>query len=232
MLIKTYGGALQGIDAITVTIEVCKTRQAMFTLVGLPDAAIKESHERIRAAVSNVGLDFPRAGIVVNLAPADVKKEGSAYDLPIALAVLAANETISAPDIDKYFIMGELGLDGTVRAVRGVLPMAITARAQGFKGIIVPSENAEEAAVVDRLEVYGVDNLRQVIDFFTGKGTLEQTVVDTRAEFAKAQCDCDLDFADVKGQENVKRAFEVACAGGHNILIFGNLITTSYLCSA
>ena len=221
MLIKTHGGALQGIDAITVTIEVCKTRQAMFTLVGLPDAAIKESHERIRAAVSNVGLDFPRAGIVVNLAPADVKKEGSAYDLPIALAVLAANETISAPDIDKYFIMGELGLDGTVRAVRGVLPMAITARAQGFKGIIVPSENAEEAAVVDRLEVYGVDNLRQVIDFFTGKGTLEQTVVDTRAEFAKAQCDCDLDFADVKGQENVKRAFEVACAGGHNILLVG-----------
>ena len=221
MLAKTYGGALQGIDAIIVTIEVMVSRGTMTTIVGLPDTAVKESHERIRSAFENCGQRFPKRNILINLAPADIKKEGSAYDLPIAVAVLAANEDMSFPEIDKYFIMGELSLDGSVLPVRGVLPMAITARSAGYKGMIVPKANAHEAAVVNNLDVYGVDNLRQVIEFLSGMTPLEPTVVDTRAEFARAQSVCDLDFADVKGQENVKRAFEVACAGGHNILMVG-----------
>ena len=221
MLAKTYGGALQGIDAIIVTIEVMVSRGTLVTIVGLPDAAVKESCERIRSAYENCGQTFPKRNILINLAPADIKKEGSAYDLPIAIAVLAANETAVFNDLDKYFIMGELSLDGTVLPVRGVLPMAITARSMGFKGMIVPQANAHEAAVVNNLDVYGVDNLRQVIEFLTGAATIEPTVVDTRAEFARAQSVSDLDFADVKGQENVKRAFEVACAGGHNILMVG-----------
>lgn len=212
---------MQGIDAITVTIEIATDRGMMVTIVGLPDTAIKEAMERVRAAVTHTGLTWPRCSIVVNLAPADVKKEGSAYDLPIAVGILAASATIVAPDIDKYYIMGELGLDGTVRPVRGVLPMAITARAQGFKGMIVPAENAGEAAVVDNLDVYGVDNLQQVLDFLQNKADLPKTVVDTRGEFMAAQAVTPFDFADVKGQENVKRAFEVACAGGHNILLVG-----------
>lgn len=221
MLVKTYGGALQGIDAITVTIEIATSRGIAITMVGLPDTAIKEAIERVRTAIIHSGMDWPRCNMVVNLAPADVRKEGSAYDLAIAVGILAANRTIEVPDLEKYYIMGELGLDGAVRPVRGVLPMAITARAEGFKGIIVPSANAHEAAVVDRLEVYGVDTLVEVIDHLTGRKTLEPTVVDTRKEFAEAQAVCDLDFADVKGQEDVKRAFEVACAGGHNILLAG-----------
>jgi magnesium chelatase family protein len=221
MLIKTYGGALQGIDAITVTIEVAAGRGTMFTIVGLADTAIKESAERVRSAINESGFEFPRCNIVVNLAPADVKKEGSAYDLPIALGILAANGSITANDMDKYYMMGELSLDGTVLPIRGALPMAITARAAGFKGMILPSANAHEAAVVNNLDVYGVDNLHQVIDFFSGKATLQPTIVDTRREFAEAQANFDYDFADVKGQDNVKRAFEVACAGGHNILLVG-----------
>jgi magnesium chelatase family protein len=221
MLIKTYGGALQGIDAQTVTIEVSANRGTYFVIVGLPDTAIKESAERVRSAIAECGYEFPRCNIVVNLAPADIKKEGSAYDLPIAVGILAANGEIKAPEIDRYYIMGELSLDGTVLPIRGALPMAIAARAAGFKGMILPRANSHEAAVVNNLEVYGVDNLKQVINYFEGVAPLQPTIVDTRREFAEAQAKFDLDFADVKGQENVKRAFEVACAGGHNILLVG-----------
>ncbi len=221
MLIKTYGGAVTGIDAITVTIEACKQAGIGLNLVGLPDTAVKESCQRVQAAITNIGLEFPRAAMVVNLAPADVKKEGAAYDLPIALAVLAGGDVLQAPDLHQYYIMGELGLDGSVRPIRGALPMAIRARQEGFRFMIVPEANAREAAVVDRIKVFGVENLRQVIDHLTGAAPLAETVVDTRAEFARAQADFDLDFADVRGQENVKRALEVACAGGHNILMAG-----------
>lgn len=221
MLVKTFGGALRGIDAILVTIEVSVTRGTVFTIVGLPDAAIKESSERVRSAITETGLDFPRHSIVVNLAPADVKKEGSAFDLPIAVGILAASDRVKAPELDKYMIMGELSLDGSVLPIKGVLPLAIAARAAGFKGMIVPSANAHEAAVVNNLNVYGVDSLLQVLDFLVDPSTLTPTVVDTRAEFAAAVNNIDLDFADVKGQEVVKRAFEVACAGGHNILLVG-----------
>ena len=192
-----------------------------YCIVGLPDAAVKESHERVRAAIGQSGFTVPRSSVVINLSPADVRKEGAAYDLPIAVALLVGSEAIHTDLLDKYMIMGELSLDGTVLPVKGVLPIAIEARARGFKGLIVPEANATEAAVVNRLEVLGVKNLRQVPDFLCGKTLIEPTVVDPRAEFAAAQGVFDCDFADVKGQENVKRAFEVACAGGHNILLVG-----------
>ena len=221
MLVKTYAAALQGINAITVTVEIVVRKGMQFCIVGLADTAVKESQERVRAAISQSGFNLPRLSTVINLSPADVRKEGSAYDLPIAVGILVGSELIQAPEIDKYMIMGELSLDGSVLPVKGILPMAIEARARGFKGMIVPSANATEAAVVNRLEVYGVDNLKQVDDFLQGNTTIEPTIVDTRAEFAAAQNICDCDFSDVKGQENVKRAFEVACAGGHNILLIG-----------
>lgn len=221
MLVKTFGGALQGIDAITVTIEVATRKSNLFVLVGLPDTTVKEAYERVNSAVQACGFKYPR-GLVVNLAPADVKKEGAAYDLPIAIAGLAAMEAIKPREMETYFMMGELGLDGVLRPVRGVLPMAIRARADGFKAMIVPAENAGEAAVVDKIQVYGAHTLRQVIDVLTdAPGHIEPTEIDTRAEFARAQAAAGPDFADVRGQENVKRAFEVACGGGHNILMVG-----------
>lgn len=221
MLVKAFGGDLQGIDAITVTIEVATRRSNLFVLVGLPDATVKEAYERVNAAVAACGFKYPR-GLVVNMAPADVKKEGSAYDLPIAIAGLAAMEAIKPAGLESFFMMGELGLDGAVRPVRGVLPMAIRARADGFKAMIVPAENAREAAVVDKIDVYGVNNLSEVIALVTGADShIAPTVIDTRAEFARAQAAAGPDFADVRGQENVKRAFEVACAGGHNLLMVG-----------
>lgn len=221
MLIKTQGAAVQGIDAIKITIEVVTARGATFSMVGLPDTAVKESYQRIQAAVQQSGFDFPRLRVVINLSPADVRKEGAAYDLPIAVALLASAKNQEAPALNDFMIMGELSLDGSVLPIRGALPMAILARSLGFKGMIVPEANAEEAAVVNNLKVYGASSLRQVVEFLEGTATMEPTVVDTRAEFAACLNHFDFDFSEVKGQELVKRAFEVACAGGHNILLVG-----------
>lgn len=221
MLVKTFGAAMQGIDAIIITVEVAVERGYMYSIVGLPDTAVKESQERVRLALLNSGRELPRHHVVINLSPADVRKEGAAYDLPIAVAVMAGAEKIQAPELDKYMIMGELSLDGSVLPIRGALPMAIAARAAGFKGFILPAANATEAAVVNNLNVYGVDNISQVLDFVSGRLDIAPTVVNTREEFARNMSAFDVDFADVKGQENVKRALEVACAGGHNVLLVG-----------
>lgn len=221
MLVKSYAAAVRGIDAIIVTVETVVERGMQYCIVGLPDTAVKESQERVRSALTQSGFNIGHTKVVINMAPADVRKEGSAYDLPIAVATLLGAGAISAPELDRYMIMGELSLDGSLQPVRGVLPMAIAARAAGFKGFIVPKANATEAAVVNNLEVYGLSNLREVIDLLSGNAVFEPTEVDTRAEFAAAQGAFPYDFSEVKGQENVKRAFEVACAGGHNILLVG-----------
>lgn len=222
MLIKTYGAAVQGIDAALVTIEVSAERGVMFTLVGMADTAVKESHQRVVSAMTQSGFSWPRRHIVVNLSPADVRKEGAAYDLPIALGVLAASEQIKCEhQLESYMIMGELSLDGSVLPIRGVLPMAIKARELGFRGMIVPRANVSEGAVVNNLDVYGVGSLREVVEFFTGKSDLRPAVSNTREEFARAADVFDCDFSEVKGQDQVKRALEVACAGGHNILLIG-----------
>lgn len=221
MLVKTYAAAINGVDARPVTIEVSVNPGVSLHIVGMADTAIKESAERVRSAIQQTSLTYPHRATIINLSPADVRKEGAAYDLPMAVAMLSAAELVPIPELDRWFIMGELSLDGSVLPIRGVLPMAIMARKLGFKGMIVPADNATEAAVVDGVNVYGVSSLRQVLDFLTGTVPLTPTVVDTRAEFARAQQHTGLDFADVKGQENVKRAFEVACAGGHNIILVG-----------
>lgn len=222
MLVKAYGSAVTGIDAIIVTIEVSVDKGIGLCIVGLPDASVKESNERIKSALKESGYDFPRRQVVVNMAPADIKKEGSAYDLPLALSILSADEKISSDLLSQYVIMGELSLDGSVQPIKGVLPMAIKAREAGFKGFIVPKSNAHEAAVVNNLDVYGVDNIAEVISFFNHASDLEPTIVNTREEFFKASAHCDFDFSEVKGQDNVKRAIEVACAGGHNLLMIGS----------
>ena len=221
MLVKVYGAAVQGVDATIGTIEVNTSRGVKFFLVGLPDAAVKESYERIRAALLNTGYKFPRNQITVNMAPADIRKEGSAYDLPIAIGILAAGDIIATDKLSRYLIMGELGLDGNLMPIKGALPIAIKARELGYDGFILPNQNAREAAVVNNLNVYGVDNIVQVVRFLNGEDTLEPTVVNTREEFYAHQDSFEFDFSDVKGQENVKRAFEVAAAGSHNIILIG-----------
>lgn len=221
MLVKTFGAAVQGINAILVTIEVNISQGIRFFLVGLPDNAVKESHERIMSALQYNKIPVPRRQVVINMAPADIRKEGSAYDLPLAIGMLAANETIDAAELEHYVVMGELSLDGTLKPVKGVLPIAILAREKGFKGFILPKENAREAAVVNDLAVYGVSNITEVVDFLNHKRDLEPTVVNTREEFYAHANAFDIDFADVKGQENVKRALEIAAAGGHNIIMVG-----------
>ena len=221
MLVKVYGAAVQGIDATIVTIEVNSSRGIKFFLVGLPDSAVKESHERIISALQVNGYKFPTSQIVINMAPADIRKEGSSYALPLAIGILAAAKIVSEEKLSRYLIIGELSLDGSIQPIKGALPIAIKAREDGFEGLIIPQQNAREAAVVNQLKVYGVSNIKEVIEFFNNERELEPTVVNTREEFYQQQTNCDLDFADVKGQENVKRALEVAAAGGHNLIMVG-----------
>ena len=221
MLEKTFGSAVHGIDATTITIETDVSIGIRFDLVGLPDNAVKESQQRIDSALRFNGYKLPGKKILINMAPADIRKEGSAYDLPIAMGILAASEQVKMPEIKDFMMMGELSLDGGVQPVKGVLSIAIKAREEGFKGFIVPKQNAREAAVVDRLKIFGVENIKEVIDFLSGKKQIEQTIIDTREEFRTRINSYDIDFADVKGQENVKRALEIAAAGGHNLIMIG-----------
>lgn len=221
MFIKTFGSAVQGVSATTITVEVNIGQGINFYLVGLPDNAVKESHQRIDAALKNNGMKIPGKQITVNMAPADIRKEGSAYDLTIAVGILAASEQIISEEISKYIIMGELSLDGDLRPIKGTLPIAIKAKQDGFKGLILPAANAKEAAVVDELEVYGVETLKEVVDFFNQKNTLTQTVLNIENEFLAKLNDFEFDFSDVKGQENIKRSLEIAAAGGHNVILIG-----------
>lgn len=222
MLVKLFTAAVNGLDVRTVEAEVNVSRGAKFSLVGLPDSAVRESYFRIKTALQNSGYARPTNQITINLAPADLRKEGSGYDLPLSIGILAAEGAVEEKRLSRYMLVGELGLDGSLRAVRGALPIAIYARAAKFEGLILPAANAYEAAAVDTLKVYGAQNLREVIDFFNGKPSLEQTIVNTREEFYAHRTESDADFSDVRGQENVKRAFEVAAAGGHNIILVGS----------
>ena len=221
MLIKTYGSAVFGVNAATITIEVNVDRGAQLAIVGLPDSAIKEAQQRIRAALSNSGYELPIRNITINMAPADLRKEGTAYDLPLAVGLLAATGAFSSDLLEQYILMGELSLDGSLRPIRGSLPIAIQAQKEGFKGIVLPAVNAEEAGIVEGFEVYGVNHISEVIGFFSGAQPLQRVVVDAREEFSKQQLESNVDFLDVKGQENIKRAFEIAAAGGHNVILIG-----------
>lgn len=222
MLVKVYSAAIQALSALMVTIEVNASRGMNFSIVGLPDNAVKESRNRILTAIANSSMRMPVNNTVINMAPADLRKEGTHYDLPIAIGMLAATKTVQIEGLERYMIVGELGLDGTVRPVHGALSMAILARSLKMDGMIVPIENAREASVVNNLNVYGVNNLIEVVGFLNKKLTLTPTVTNTRADFAARQSTFEFDFADVKGQESVKRAFEVAAAGGHNLIMVGS----------
>lgn len=221
MLVKTFTAAVQGINATIVTTEVNTSRGVLFYLVGLPDSAVKESHERIMSALSVCEYKIPRSQTVVNLAPAGLRKEGSAYDLPIAIGILAAGSIIKADHLAEYLIIGELGLDGGLHPIKGALPIAIESQKKGFKGLILPYQNVREAGVVKGLDVYGVHNLKEVVGFLNDTQQLEPTFVNAREEFYTNQEQFPFDFAEVKGQENVKRALEVAAAGGHNVILIG-----------
>jgi len=221
VLVKTFGSAVYGIEAITITVEVNIAAGTKYFIVGLPDVAVKESYFRIESALKNTGFRMPRQQVVVNMAPADIKKEGSSYDLTIATAVLAASGQMEPENLDKYIIMGELSLDGSLQPIKGALPIAIQARKDGFKGFILPKQNAREAAIVNDLEVYGVDNIKEVAGFFNGDLNIGPEVVNTREEFYNSLSNYDSDFSEVKGQENIKRALEIAAAGGHNVILIG-----------
>ncbi|MEM9548190.1 MAG: YifB family Mg chelatase-like AAA ATPase [Bacteroidota bacterium] len=226
MLVTTNASAVQGVEAQTIAVEVnaggtVQQGKPFYVLVGLPDSAVREGFSRIEAAVKNIGYKVPRVKLIVNLAPADIRKEGSAYDLPLALSTLTATKQIIAPDLNKYVIMGELALDGSLRPIKGALPIAIQARKEKFKGIILPKQNASEAAIVNDLEVYGIQNLKEAVDFLQGDLDLRPVEHNTRDEFAHKENIYAVDFSDVKGQENIKRALEIAAAGGHNIILIG-----------
>lgn len=222
MLVKTFGSAVYGVEAINITIEVNVSMGQHYTIVGLPDNAVRESLQRTESAIKTNHYFMPRTKIVVNLAPADIRKSGSAFDLPIALGILGASEQLAQPErLKNYVIMGELSLDGTVQPIKGALPIAIQARKEGFTGLIVPKANEREAGMVNNLEVYGVEHLTEVVRFFEDENSLQPVIVNTREEFFSNQYDFDIDFSEVKGQENIKRAMEIAAAGGHNAILIG-----------
>lgn len=222
MLVKTFGSAVYGVEAITITIEVNVSMGQHYTIVGLPDNAVRESLQRTESAIKTNDFFMPRTKIVVNLAPADIRKSGSAFDLPIAIGILGASEQITATErLQQYVIMGELGLDGSIQPIKGALPIAIQARKEGFTGLIVPKANEREAGMVNNLQVYGVEHLTDLVRFFEDENYLQPVVVNTREEFFSDQYEFDIDFSEVKGQENIKRAMEIAAAGGHNAILIG-----------